>query len=138
MTTYYPNGFSFKQCFNLFLVFGVLASGILLGTHALKHSQAETVRNCPRNQLKLTLYNPTTKRTAYVCQPDPNIDSFGRMITEIENGIEKEITSFLGSEARKNTLKHVVKNLVNQGYTEIKFADVSVEQVVKIILSGVK
>jgi hypothetical protein len=128
----YSNSFGFPK---MLVLLAVLATGVLLGSHATKHALADTVRNCPDKQVKLILQNPKTGRIAKICQPKEDENQYGRMITEWQDFIEKEVTSFMNSEYRKNTLAKVVQNMCNQGYSKVIFISEDVKDAVLIILS---
>lgn len=120
----------------LIIVFAILATGVYLGTHATAHSTAEAVRNCNRDNIGLVLFNPTTKRTATLCEFSPN--QWGRMITEELNGVTQEVTSFAdASRPAQNSLQHAIKNLLRQGYTEIRYMQPGLQdQIIQILTGG--
>lgn len=118
-----------------FIVFATIAAGVMLGTHALAHSTADKVRNCNSDNIGLRLYNPTTKRTATLCEFSAG--QWGRMITEIKDGQTVEVTSFADSgRAAANSIEKAVMNLVKQGYNQLTYIKPGLEDTVLEILAG--
>ena len=113
------NNNSFSKFFGILILLAALGSMVVLGTHALKHSGADNVRNCDSKNIGLKLKNPTTGRIAILCLYDVENKQWGRMICENDSACGdqmKEVTSFTDSESRKNYIAYVLRNLKNAGY----------------------
>lgn len=117
------------------IVLGVISQGVSLGTHANKHSLANAIRNCPDDKLGLILVDPISGNRAKLCEFAPG--QWGRYITRVENGIEKEQTAFANSErASSNTFETAFRNLVRQGYNQAEFIRPDLKATVLQILAG--
>jgi hypothetical protein len=139
MSTYcstYNGGNSFGKLISNLLIIILLIIGIVLGMHALKHSGAESVRNCGNDKIGLILFNPETGRKAILCEVEK--DQWGRMIVEKEQNVEKEVTSFVDSQTHKNSLEYAVRNLVNRGYIKLNFVTDKLSWEVNQILDGLQ
>lgn len=129
------SGRSFRTFFfiSLMICFSI-AAGILIKTHANKHSLADTVRNCPSDRLGAILSNPTTGRKVKLCEFQPR--QWGRFVFEqTETGAEEEVTSFADSaRPTRNLLGRVVRNLLNQGYKGVEWIRPDVaDEVIQIL-----
>lgn len=102
------------------LVLATVAAGVILGSHACKHTLADSIRNCPDDKIGMVLLNPLTGRKATVCEYEPN--QWGRFITEEEGDKTYEVTAFANSKRPAlNSFRSVVCNLNKAGYTRIVF-----------------
>lgn len=118
----------------------LLISGTLVfkaTDHALtKHSTSADIMKCSndKNKIGLILFNPKTGRTASLCEFAPR--NFGRMIMEESTCII--VTAFSGPVGScKNSLAAAVRNLVNQGYTQIKYVKPElIDAIVSILVAG--
>jgi hypothetical protein len=116
------------------IVLGVVSQGVELGTHANKHSLANAIRNCPGDNIGMTLVDPISGYQADICEFSPG--QWGRYITRVEDGVRKEQTAFANSErASSNTLDAAVRNLVRNGYTEVKYLRPDLKNAVLEILA---
>lgn len=93
-------------------------SGAWLNPHALAHSTAQEIRNCPKDKLGAILLNPVTGRHAFLCEFRPG--QWGRHIVEQNGDSIEEVTSFAGRPAM-NTIGKAIANLVRAGYTNIEY-----------------
>ena len=119
----------------LLLVFATIAAGVVLGTHALGHSTAQSVRNCDERNVIVRLVDPATGRRAIICEYEPG--KFGRFITEMVDGVEREVTAFAdSSRVTQNTLAVAIRNIVKAGYTNIEFIRPDMMDAIVTILAG--
>lgn len=116
------------------IALGVVSQGVELGTHANKHALAGVIRNCPSDNIGMTLVDPISGYQADICEFAPG--QWGRYITRTENGTRQEQTAFANSErASSNTLDAAVRNLVRNGYTEVKYLRPDLKSAVLDILA---
>jgi hypothetical protein len=114
----------------LFLV--AVAAGLALSAHATLHTSASTVANCDSRNLGAVLLNTATGRRTMCVEVNPG--EFGRIV--IDQNQEDVITSYLNSEARKNTLTKVIGNLYRQGYRSIEWVRADLADKIAEILAG--
>lgn len=85
--------------------------------HALLHDTAQAVADrCNQNGPDIILQNKLTGHILKLCQMDDSKDEFGRIF---EDGKDNNLTAFLNSVARKNTLRKAIINAVNQKYDDL-------------------
>lgn len=124
-----------NQSPNLFkiILWIAIAAGLVVCAHALQHSLANKILNCPENNTVLRLVNPITGRKAWICEYEPG--QFGRIII-CKDG-SKCITAYASkNRPAMNTLEVAIRHIKSGGYTEIEFIRPDMMDAIAKILSG--
>lgn len=64
-----------------------ISAGMLIKSHALKHSTSNAILNCPTDKLGMILYHPTLNRKVQVCEFAPG--QWGELVSETVDDVEE-------------------------------------------------